>query len=192
VLVSPHVEDGSLAVYVVSDKTTPQQGTLRLRIMNMEGKILRETTKAVIIDPLASKVYQQLPLSELSDSGSQDLTRTFGAVDLTIGGEKVSSNIVYFAQSKEIHLSAASISAKITAAKTGYDVTLYSPVLARSVYLSFGEQNATYSDNYVDLLPGGPITIHVTSEASLSALRAEMQVRSLADAFNNVTSGSNQ
>jgi beta-mannosidase len=183
VLVSPHVEDGSLAVYVVSDKTVPQQGVLRLRIMNMDGKVLRETTKAVMIDPLASKVYQQLPLSELSDSGSLDLTRTFGAVDLTIGGEKVSSNIVYFAQSKEIHLSAASVSTKITVAKSGYEVTLLSKVLARSAYLSFGEADVEFSENYVDILPNEPVTIHIISAAGIEELRSQMKVVSLADAM---------
>jgi beta-mannosidase len=183
VLVSPHVEDGSLSVYIVSDKTSKQQGVLRLRIMNMDGKVIRETSKSVMIDPLASKVYQQLPLSELSGTGSVDLTRTFGAVDLTIGGQKVSSNTVYFAQSKDIRLPVAAVSAKIALAKTGYDVTLLSTVLARSAYLSFGETDAEFSENYVDLLPNEPVMIHINSPAGIEELRSQMKVVSLVDAM---------
>ncbi len=34
-----------------------------------------------------------------------------------------------------------------------HTITLRSPVLARDVYLSFGDLNVTLSDNYFDLLP---------------------------------------
>jgi len=64
-------------------------------------------------------------------------------------------------------------------------VKLLSPALARSVYVSFGQQDAEYSDNYVDLLPRVPVTIHVTSAASLSNLQSNIQVMSLADAFSS-------
>ena len=39
-LVSPHVEDGMLAVYIVSDKTAATQAKLRLRIMDFEGHVI--------------------------------------------------------------------------------------------------------------------------------------------------------
>jgi len=78
------------------------------------------------------------------------------------------------------------INADVVKTATGFDVTLKSSVLARSVHVSFGELDATYSDNYIDLVPGVEMTIHVTSEASLTALRAALQIRSLADAFKPV------
>jgi beta-mannosidase len=56
-------------------------------------------------------------------------------------------------------------------------------VLARSVYLSFGNLELNVSDNYFNLLPGETTEITATGPASLDQLRAKLQVRSLADAF---------
>ena len=75
------------------------------------------------------------------------------------------------------------IDTQITPSGSGYEVTLKSPTLARSVYLSFGGQDATYSDNYFDLLRGSPLLIHLDSKTSLETLRTAMQVKSLATSF---------
>jgi beta-mannosidase len=39
------------------------------------------------------------------------------------------------------------------------------------------------SDNYFDMLPGETVEIAVTSESSLDALKAQLRVISLTDAF---------
>jgi beta-mannosidase len=183
VLVSPHVENGALAVYVVSDKTEPERGQLRLRIMDFAGHVVREINQEVTIDPSASKVYLQVPLSELGKNGPVDLAEVFGAVDLAVDGQQVSSNLVFFVPSKEVHLPHAEVSAQIKPSGPGFNVTLSSPVLARSTYVSFGEADVDFSDNYIDLLSNEPVTIHITSKASLEDLRLQMKIVSLADAF---------
>ena len=42
ILVSPHVEDGSVKVYIVSDKTDSTPASLRVRLMDFDGKVLLE------------------------------------------------------------------------------------------------------------------------------------------------------
>jgi beta-mannosidase len=64
-----------------------------------------------------------------------------------------------------------------------------SSVLARSVYASFGELDAKYSDNYFDLLPGESVEIGVMSASTLDELKAKMQVISLTDAFGETGVG---
>jgi beta-mannosidase len=59
-----------------------------------------------------------------------------------------------------------------------------SPVLARSVYISFGDLDAEVSDNYFDLLPGQTVEIAIRTAASEDALRSGLKVISLVDAFN--------
>jgi beta-mannosidase len=191
ILVSPHIENGVLAVYVVSDKTKPEAGQVHLRIMDFSGRLIREISEPVTIAPLASKIYLQVPLSELSQKEAIDPATTFGAADLMVQGADVSSNLVFFAPSKEVQLPHTEIGAEIKTAGSGFDVTLRSPVLARSAYLSFGEADADFSDNYIDLLPNEPVTIHVTSKSSLEELRSQMKVTSLVDAFSGVLPKSN-
>ena len=64
-----------------------------------------------------------------------------------------------------------------------YMLASSSPVLAKSVYVSFGNLDAKPADNYFDLLPGQPIDLPITSAASLDDLKAQMKVISLTDAF---------
>ncbi len=56
-------------------------------------------------------------------------------------------------------------------------------MLARSVYLSFGNLDVKLSDNYFDLLPGETVEITAASGATLDALKAQLKVVSLTDAF---------
>ena len=85
VLVSPHVEDGALKVYIVSDKVKAEPATLRVRLMDFDGKVLLEETKAVDVAPLASKVYLDWPMKKMTDAGAADTSRVFVVADLQIG-----------------------------------------------------------------------------------------------------------
>jgi beta-mannosidase len=41
-----------------------------------------------------------------------------------------------------------------------------------------------FSDSYLDLLPGEPPTLNIASDANLSALKQQMKVISITDAFS--------
>jgi beta-mannosidase len=56
-------------------------------------------------------------------------------------------------------------------------------VLARNVYLSFGDLDVQASDNYVDLLPGEVATIRLRTNSSLEQVKNSLKVVSLTDAF---------
>jgi beta-mannosidase len=183
ILVSPHVEDGSLKIYIVSDKTEAGKATLRVRLMDFDGKVLLEDSHAVDVTPLASKVYLDWPLKKLTDAGATDTSRVFVVADLQTGGAEISRNLTYLAPVKEIHLKPAALKVETAGAGGSYKVRITSPVLARSVYLSFGDLDVKVSDNYFDLLPGETAEITATSSASLDALKAQLKVVSLTDAF---------
>jgi beta-mannosidase len=183
ILVSPHVEDGALKVYIVSDKTAAKPATLRVRLMNFDGKVLLEESHAVDVAPLTSKVYLDWPLKKLADAGAADTTRVFVVADLTTGGTEISRNLDYLAPVKEIHLKPATLKVETTGGTGTYKIRVTSPVLARSIYLSFGKLDVKVSDNYFDLLPGETMEITARSTASLDALKAQLKVVSLTDAF---------
>jgi len=96
----------------------------------------------------------------------------------------ISTNLVYFVPSKQIQLPHVSIATEISQVEDGYNLTLSSAALARSVYVSFGELDVQFSDNYFALLPGEKQTIHLTSKALLGDLKSQIRVISLGDAFS--------
>jgi beta-mannosidase len=183
ILVSPHIENGSVRFYIVSDKTTAQPATLRARLMDFDGKVLLEETHNVTVDPLMSKVYLDWPLARLTQSGAADTSRVFVVADLTSGAEQISQNLMYLAPTKEVHLKPADLTVETTGANGGYKIRISSPVLARSVYLSFGDLDVEVSDNYFNLLPSETREITAKSAATLDTLKSQLRVISLADAF---------
>ncbi len=180
-LVSSRVKDGMLFVNVVSDNTKPTSANLRLRVMKFDGGVLSDKTEKVVLPALSSQVEMQVPVNRLAPVDR--LADVFAAMKLTVDGKEVSSNVMYFVPTKQVHLPATHISAQMTGADGSYNLRLLSPVLARSVYVSFGNSDAEFSDNYFDLLPGEPVNVHVDSKAGLDLLKKNMKIMSLADAF---------
>jgi beta-mannosidase len=185
ILVSPHVEAGALKVYIVSDKVKAEPVTLRARLMDFDGKVLLEESHDVKVAPLASKIYLDWPLKKLTDAGAADTSRVFVVTELSAGNSLLSRNLVYLAPVKEVHLKPAQLKVETTGANGRYKISVSSPVLARSVYLSFGNLDTEISDNYFDVLPGETVEVSVRSAASLDALKAQLKVISLRDAFGD-------
>jgi beta-mannosidase len=183
VLVSPHIEGGAVKVYIVSDKTMPQSATLRVRLMDFDGKVLLEEKRDVSIEPLASKAYVEWPLVKLTQAGGTDTTRVFVVAELTAGTEELSRNLIYLAPTKEVHLKPAHLDVQTVGTNGHFVVRIGSSVLARDVYLSFGDLDVQVSDNYFDQLPGETTEIQVTSKTTLDALKGNLKVMSLTDAF---------
>jgi beta-mannosidase len=212
ILVSPHQEGGNVAVYIVSDKTTPTVATLRVRILSSEGMVLSDKSQPVTIAPLASKVYLTIPMLDISNLPNADLGKIFAVTDLLVDNKVISSNEVFFVPKKDMQLPQAKIDSTLTAGatssagaassagapsyrpaqrddrvgsdpSTAYTLHLSAPMLARSVYISFGNLDAKPADNYFDLLPGQPVDLLIISGASLDELKSNLRVISLTDAF---------
>ncbi len=108
----------------------------------------------------------------------------FLVLDLNVDGKRVSRNEVFFDHMRNLDLPLKPvIQSSIQPTKDGYALTLQSPVLARNVYLSFGDLDVTPSDNYFDLLPGEQVVVQLKSPATLQQLQQALKVISLTDAF---------
>ena len=203
ILVSPHQENGSVAVYIVSDKTSPTVATLRVRILTFDGTVLSDKSQPVTITPLASKVYLTMPMLDITNLPNADLGKVFAVTDLTVDSKVISTNSLFFMPKKDLQLPGGKLTTELTAgapssrpaqrddgmesktavAGSTYTLHLSSPMLAKSVYVSFGNLDAKLSDNYFDLLPGETVDLLITSAAPLDELKSNLRVISLTDAF---------
>ena len=185
ILVSPHQENGNVAVYIVSDKTTPTVATLRVRILTFDGAMLSDKSQPVTIAPLSSKIYLTMPMLDITNLPNCDLGKIFAVTDVMIDSKVISTNEVFFMPKKDMQLPPTKITAALAPAQAAGTYTLHvsAPTLARSVYVSFGNLDAKLSDNYFDLLPGQAVDLLITSAASLDDLNKSLKVLSLTDAF---------
>ena len=183
VLVSPHEENGNLAVYVVSDLTQPlADARLHLQLLDFSGKKLWEKEQTLTVAPLTSAVGFQIPLTELLASADKD-----GVVlraDLIRGNEFIASNDHFFDEIyKHLKLPPAAVQATVTEAGGKKVVRLRAKSFAAAVYLNFGDAEAHAQDNYFNLMAGETREIPIDSTASAADLQKQLKVVSLKDAF---------
>ena len=184
VIVSPFRHDGKVDVYVVSDKLQPLNGTIHTRLLDFSGKVLSEKTQDVQIPAQSSAIYFTVDQKELL--AHADPTKSFLVFDLTVGGQQVSRNLIFFDTMHNLDLpKPVKIETSLDKSNGGYAVTLRSPALARSVFVSFGDLDVKTEDNYFDLLPGEAVTVKLKTPAAvtLDQLKSGIQVISLTDAF---------
>jgi beta-mannosidase len=182
VLISPYLHDDKVGIYVVSDKLQPFTGTIHTRLLDFTGKDLMDQTKDIQVPAQSSALYLSFDNADLAAKG--DPRSSFLVVDLEVEGKKVSRNLVFFDVTHNLQLPVTpKIEATLSQSGKDYTISLLSQMLARSVYISFGNLDVESSDNYFDLLPGEPITITLKSAAAIDQLKSSLKIISLTDAF---------
>lgn len=185
-LVSPFEENGTVSVYVVSDKLQPAAAELRVRVMDFQGKPLLEKTQALTVAELSSTLYATFSRQQLLKG--TDAQHAFAVFDLLQDRKVVSRNVLLFDRTRNLVLPAPSLQAELTGSNESYTLRLQSQALGRHVYISFGDNEIEISDNYFDLLPNEPVTLQVKSKADAQQLRRSLTVRNITDAFPEDTS----
>lgn len=181
-LISPFLHDDKVDVYVVSDKLQALSGIIHTRLLDFSGNSLFDQTKDIQIPAQSSAIYFSVAKTDLA--AKADLRKSFLVVDLAVGGERVSRNLVFFDVTHAIDLPVApKIETAVTQDGKDYVLTLKSGHLARNVYLSFGDLDVQMSDNYFDLLPGEPLSVRVKSAATLAQIQTQLKTMSLTEAF---------
>jgi beta-mannosidase len=182
ILISPFLHDGKIDVYVVSDKLQPLSGAIHMRLLDFSGNLLSEQTKNVQVPAQSSAIYFSADQADFA--AKADPRKSFLVFDLAVSGKYISRNLIFFDVTHDLDLPVApKIETSLAQNASAYTVTLKSTQLARNVYISFGDLDVHAADNYFDLLPGEPVTIHLISKAALSQLQASLRVMSLTDAF---------
>ena len=170
--------DGRTSVGLLNDRAHPVNGELRMRLMTLDGKLLRDERQALTLAPLSAASLHEFADADLL--GKADPATTVAVFDLLAEGEPPSRRVVYFKAAKEMRWPDPGLHAALRRDGTGYRLALRAKNFARAVWLDFGETDAEVSDNALTLLPGESIGLRVTSKAGLSALRKTLRLRSVA------------
>ncbi|WP_250887219.1 MULTISPECIES: glycoside hydrolase family 2 protein [unclassified Rhodanobacter] len=173
-------KDGETTTSLISDRTKPRRGELRLRVLTLDGKVLRDERKPVDIAPLAAAKFATYSDTDLL--GNADPASTVAVFDLQAEGEPPSRSVVWFKPAKDIAWPDPGVRAELRRDGDGYALDLHARKLARALWIDFGNLDAEPSDNALTLLPGESISLRVTSGAGLDALRKSLRLHTLADA----------
>src|SRR6185369_9219109 len=182
-LISPHIEEDRLKLYVVSDQTTPAPAKINVVLMNFDGQVVQSFEREVTVAPLTSRSYFEIELKDLLREADRKNTLLY--CELLVGGRVASTRDQFFVPFKELHLPQPQITYEAAPVRDGFELTVKSDKFAKAVYLSVDDHDGSWSDNYFDLVPGKPIVIQYRARAplTLNDLRRRLTIRSMVDAF---------
>lgn len=168
VLVSPFREGGKLKVNVVSDKLEPLKATLKLRVIDFEGKLIWDESKSIEIPANSSACYFEA--DEAAFLKGKDAKSQLLVCELFDGDQKIGCNNFYLTQVKNLSLTAPKVEYTAEPAEGGFKLILKTDKLAKNLYLTIGDEEGFFSDNYFDLLPGEEQSITLKTSISKEKL----------------------
>lgn len=166
----------------MSDRLKPTSGELKVCALRLDGGgIVKEFTRKVTVPANTSTVVWKETVDKLLDGANkEDVVIHVSYKDKT--GKEYTNNY-FLAKQKDMHYVTARINKDFVAVEGGYDVTLSCDVFARGVFLSLkGDIDNFISDNYMDILPGKPVTVRVTTDLPGLQFAERLQVTSFLDA----------
>jgi beta-mannosidase len=172
-------QEGETTVSLLNDRTRAVRGELRLRVMTLEGKLLRDERKPVDMAPLSATTVAHYLDADLL--GGADPASTVAVFDLQPDAEPASRGVVYFRAAKEMAWPDPGLRTQVGRDGDGFALELHADKFARAAWIDAGDLDADFSDNALTLLPGESVSLRVSSKADLAALRKSLRVQSLAD-----------
>jgi beta-mannosidase len=140
--------------YIVNDHLEDISGTLKLRIIDFNGKEIWSNSKEVTVKGNSSQKVYHIPQADIYKAGTVYIIEFNDA-----------KTLYYFAKPKGLKLSKGKIKKSINKTKTGFAIELNSDVLQKDVFL-FTSTKGKFSDNYFDLLPNETIVIEYKTKAT--------------------------
>ena len=169
-------KDGVTQARILSDLTTKETLTWRLRTLDFSGRILSEKSGSTTVEPLSSPLVATYTDAELLAGGNSQTTQA--VFELLDGGKVVAKVFGYTGATKTLDWRDPKLKTIIRPARGGFDISVTSLAAARGVWLDIGALKADLSDNSFDMTGGETVTVHVKTDTSLATLKKTLKVRS--------------
>ena len=157
---------------------------LSINCENFDGATLKSVVRDVNVEPLTSRSYVDLKVSEFLQGA--DSKNVFVYCELLVNGNVAASHDYFFAPFKELKLSKPTVTSAVTRTRDGFSVKLSADKFAKAVYLAVPDNEGFFSDNFFNLAPGREMTVAFHSRGpalSLEQFKQRLQIRSVFAAF---------
>ena len=170
-----HVE-----IWMTNDLLKAAAGTIRLRVVAFDGKILRTLKFPARIPAGSSVKIKKIAVKDLV----KDTTEAFLALDWK-SGEIHSRNEHYFCEFKKYNLPKTMIASEVRSVQDQFKVTLRSKLPALWATLNVDGIRGEFDDNGFALLPNEPrtLTFAPKQKVTLQQFQEQLQIRHLRDTY---------
>jgi beta-mannosidase len=169
--------NNQIEIWVASDKLTPIEATLQYKLLSFDGKLLFEKEQAFSIDKNQSMCVTKIPFDEISKHG--DVNYCVLELGVLVSDSVLANNVFYFNKVKNLKLPDASPEISINASG---QLSIKSNVLLKNLFL-FTDDEATFSDNFFDVLPGQTHIITIKGPKAVMYDKTDIKWVSVADTY---------
>ena len=170
VSVVPEYSDKTLNIHVISDRTDTFDASLETVIISLKGDTVWSVQADVTVQPCSSVCAYMHSISEYVEGLHRKQRILYCSLKPGDGSRNIiADNVLLFCKPKDLSLSTKpDISFSIAQVNSGFDVTVMAQNLVMDVYLHCGNIKGRFSDNFVTLVPGMPVTTHFVTNEDLS------------------------
>jgi beta-mannosidase len=166
VLVSPVDDNGTLRVYLVSDRRVDLPAHLTLRLIDLDGggerwRFERDVTVKAL-DSQAQFSAAKRDILKGVDPSHVVLVAELTARPASSNAPAISRKLFYFQKTRDLALPSPELALAVTPHRIGATVKVTARRFARAVWLSTPDGDGDFSDNFFDLLPGESATVEWT------------------------------
>jgi beta-mannosidase len=172
-----------MRVHLTNDLRSAWSGSIRWRLMRLDGEVLDGGEVHCSAEPLTSQRVIERDFSALSKAQKRETVFIAQRIDQ---GEVKSTYLATFVRNKHLNLVDPHLKAYLREEEGDrVTVTLEAQYLARFVELSLDNADVVFSDNYMDVLPREPVDIIFSKPAgwSIDDVGKSLTVFSLYDSF---------
>jgi len=175
IITSAETKDNQLNVYLISDKTEAIRGLFKIILKTLSGTAIKSWEFDAYATTQESKMVYSENIEEFL--GDYQPENVFLEMTFIQDDTFVDEGVFYFVKPKHLNLIPSDIKIDIN----DMQITLTASTLAKNVYLSTGDIQGHFSDNYFDLIPGKSKTIIFSSNSEISNLKSILSIMSLID-----------
>jgi beta-mannosidase len=99
-------------------------------------------------------------------------------------GNTLAETVYFFRKTKDLLLPETTVSCKMKQKDGMCELTLFSPALAKDVFIEIPLQGARFSDNFFDLLPGERKTVVITSPQIKKGEELPLTIKHIRETYN--------
>ena len=185
-LISFENKGENMDVFVISDSLKPINASLKLSLIDFDGRLLKVQETPIEVKENQSKKYISLLKKDflMAVDSTKVLVKAelFNRENNTI----ITENILYLSAFKNLNLPMPELSYNITETHNHFKVILKTKKLAKNIFLASGS-NYNFSDNYFDMLPNTEKTVSIkkTDLETLESFTEKVKVITLTDTYTD-------
>lgn len=181
VLVSPYRDKDSLKVDIINDNLAEIKAQLVVKVIDFEGKEIQKETIEVTVPANSSNTFFAAKAVEFMKN--VQATKQFMVVELIENGVVISTNTLFFKPIKNIALPKPTVKYELAVVDGGFEISLTTDKLAKNLFMTIGDEEGFFSDNYFDLIPGQAVKVKLETKIPKEKLQEIFDIQTLDGAF---------